>query len=164
MTDIRNPLIAADEETGNTIKKSAVAELCGTNAELMRNKVLAENSTSFSMNSLVVFLPNCWDITRNVADPHHDAVAGTLHSSVDSAPWHAVGVHLGVLLRVPPPSPISQTGWAARAELMRNQIGIKFSERDVGRPSTDFVHFEAVGAALKSTFLRSDGAPHGECI
>ena len=105
----------------------------------MRNKVLGENYATFSMNSLVVFLPNCWDITRNVADPHHGmtplqmlaptlhwgclrawAVAGALHSSVDSAPWHAVGVHLGVLLRVPPPSPISQTGWAARAELMRN--------------------------------------------
>ena len=81
---------------------------------------------------------------------------------MDSAPWHAVGVHLGVLLRVPPPSPISQTGWAARAELMRNKIGIKFSERDVGRPSTDFVHFEAVGAALKSTFLRSDGTPRAD--
>ena len=67
MTDIRNPLIATNEETGNIIKKSAVAELCGTNAELMRNKVLAENSATFSLNSLVVFQSNCWDITRNVA-------------------------------------------------------------------------------------------------
>ena len=33
MTDITNPLNAADEETGNIIKKSAVAELCGANAE-----------------------------------------------------------------------------------------------------------------------------------
>ena len=71
MTDIRNPHDATDEETGNIIKKSAVAELCGANAELIRSKVLAENSATFSMNSLVVFRPNCWDIIRNVADPHH---------------------------------------------------------------------------------------------
>ena len=69
MTDIRNPHNAADEETGNIVKKSAVAELCGTNAELMRNKVLAENSATFSMNSLVVFLPNCWDSPTPTAQP-----------------------------------------------------------------------------------------------
>ena len=40
MTDIRNPHNAADEETGNIDEKSAVAELSGINAELMRNKTI----------------------------------------------------------------------------------------------------------------------------
>ena len=50
MTDIRNPHNAADEETGNIIKKAAVAELSGINAELMRNH------TFFPMRVVTRFL------------------------------------------------------------------------------------------------------------
>ena len=40
MSDIRNPHNSADEETGNIDEKSAVAELSGANAELMRSKTI----------------------------------------------------------------------------------------------------------------------------
>ena len=132
-----NPLQAEVKRMGNIVKKSAVAELCGTNAELMRSK-----------NTIIWFL-----IMSLIRQPKCVDIAGYVCLDTSEFWWPSI-VRSGTLVNAFP--------WvcqpSAVAELMRSN----FSWKCLSAPKYPFpliwrlVHLERnLGKHSKSLQLRS---------